>query len=93
MSTDSYMNLQVREPLTSAEIDFAAFASRVQLTSADEYVNGEFEGNLGEILIRCNNVLYIRGLPEGSVVVQEPKGTAEEAAVAGDEEADVQLTS
>lgn len=31
-----------------------------QLTNAEEVVNGESKGELGEILIRCNNILYIR---------------------------------
>ena len=31
----------------------------LQLANAEEYVNGDFKGALGEILIRCNNVLYI----------------------------------
>lgn len=31
------------------------------LTSTEEYVDGEFAGNLGDVLIRCNNVLYLRG--------------------------------
>ena len=31
-----------------------------QLLNATEWVNGENRGLLGEILIRCNNVLYIR---------------------------------
>ena len=35
-----------------------------QLASAEEYVDGTFTGNLGEVLIRCNNVLYLRGVPE-----------------------------
>ena len=33
----------------------------IQLSEASEYVNGEFAGPLGEIVIRCNNILYIRG--------------------------------
>ncbi|PAV81901.1 hypothetical protein WR25_19813 [Diploscapter pachys] len=33
----------------------------LQLAHADEYVDGQHRGNLGEILIRCNNVLYIGG--------------------------------
>lgn len=37
----------------------------VQLDGAEEFVDGEFAGQLGEILIRCNNVMYIRGVPEG----------------------------
>jgi hypothetical protein len=32
----------------------------IQLTNAEEVVNGESKGELGEILIRCNNILYIR---------------------------------
>ncbi|ACO67473.1 predicted protein [Micromonas commoda] len=33
----------------------------LQLASTEEYVDGKFAGNLGEVLIRCNNVLYLRG--------------------------------
>lgn len=36
----------------------------LQLASTEEYIDGEFVGNLGEVLIRCNNVLYMRGVPE-----------------------------
>ena len=36
----------------------------LQLASTEEYVDGKFAGNLGEVLIRCNNVLYLRGVPE-----------------------------
>lgn len=32
----------------------------MQLTNAEEVVAGESRGELGEILIRCNNILYIR---------------------------------
>jgi len=32
----------------------------LQLANTEEYVHGELAGNLGEVLIRCNNVLYIR---------------------------------
>ncbi|CAB1100276.1 unnamed protein product [Ectocarpus sp. CCAP 1310/34] len=34
------------------------------LTSTEEYVDGEFAGNLGDVLIRCNNVLYLRGVED-----------------------------
>ncbi|CDO99818.1 unnamed protein product [Coffea canephora] len=40
----------------------------LQLANAEEYIEGQFTGNLGEILIRCNNVLYIRGVPEDEEV-------------------------
>jgi small nuclear ribonucleoprotein F len=36
----------------------------LQLGGAEEYVDGQFAGKLGEILIRCNNVLYVREAPE-----------------------------
>lgn len=36
----------------------------LQLASTEEYIDGQFQGNLGEVLIRCNNVLYMRGVPE-----------------------------
>ena len=32
--------------------------------NTEEYIDGNFTGQLGEVLIRCNNVLYIRGVPE-----------------------------
>ena len=31
-----------------------------QLINTEEWVNGECRGNIGEALIRCNNVLYVR---------------------------------
>lgn len=36
----------------------------LQLASTEEYIDGQFTGQLGEVLIRCNNVLYLRGAPE-----------------------------
>jgi len=36
----------------------------LQLASTEEYVDGQLTGNLGEVLIRCNNVLYLRPAPE-----------------------------
>lgn len=32
----------------------------LQLLKTEEFINGQFAGMLGEVLIRCNNVLYIR---------------------------------
>ncbi|KAI9917789.1 hypothetical protein PsorP6_012942 [Peronosclerospora sorghi] len=34
----------------------------LQLANTEEYINGQLTGNLGETLVRCNNVLFIRGL-------------------------------
>lgn len=39
----------------------------LQLASAEEYVEGQFTGSLGEILIRCNNVLYLRGVEDEEI--------------------------
>mmetsp|Transcript_7194 Transcript_7194/g.8257 ORF Transcript_7194/g.8257 Transcript_7194/m.8257 type:complete len:87 (+) Transcript_7194:180-440(+) len=36
----------------------------LQLANTEEFIEGKFEGNIGEVLIRCNNVLYIRSAPE-----------------------------
>ncbi|GJN37291.1 hypothetical protein PR202_gb26227 [Eleusine coracana subsp. coracana] len=40
----------------------------LQLANTEEYIDGQFSGNLGEILIRCNNVLYMRGVPEDTEI-------------------------
>lgn len=36
----------------------------LQLANTEEHVDGVATGNLGEVLIRCNNVMYIRGVEE-----------------------------
>jgi len=36
----------------------------LQLENTEEYIDGAMTGNLGEVLIRCNNILYIRGADE-----------------------------
>ncbi|KAH0553849.1 hypothetical protein KQX54_005146 [Cotesia glomerata] len=36
----------------------------LQLANTEEHVDGVCTGNLGEVLIRCNNVMYIRGVDE-----------------------------
>jgi len=32
----------------------------LHLANAEEFVDGQLTGSLGEVLIRCNNVLYMR---------------------------------
>lgn len=32
----------------------------LQLEKTEEFIDGQFAGALGEVLIRCNNVLYIK---------------------------------
>ncbi|KAG5407338.1 hypothetical protein IGI04_013457 [Brassica rapa subsp. trilocularis] len=41
-----------------------SLATVSQLGNTEEYIDGQLTGNLGEILIRCNNVLYVRGVSE-----------------------------
>jgi len=36
----------------------------LQLTNTEEFIDGQLTGNLGEVLIRCNNVMYMRAAPE-----------------------------
>lgn len=36
----------------------------VQLANTEEYVDNKLAGTLGEVLIRCNNILYVREVPE-----------------------------
>ncbi|KAL2759600.1 hypothetical protein ACRALDRAFT_2094925, partial [Sodiomyces alcalophilus JCM 7366] len=38
----------------------------IQLSGAEEYIDQKLTGSLGQVLIRCNNVLYIRGANQGS---------------------------
>ena len=33
---------------------------QAQLFNTEEWIDGECRGNIGESLIRCNNVLYVR---------------------------------
>ena len=36
----------------------------VQLTNSEEIIDGKKKGELGEILIRCNNILFVREISE-----------------------------
>ncbi|XP_018331563.1 small nuclear ribonucleoprotein F [Agrilus planipennis] len=36
----------------------------LQLANTEEFISGSSTGNLGEVLIRCNNILYIKGIEE-----------------------------
>ena len=47
----------------------------LQMTETEEFVDGQFAGFLGEVLIRCNNVLYVRALPADDSGDTEMKGT------------------
>ena len=45
----------------------------LQLANTEEYIDGALTGNLGEALIRCNNVLYIRGIEEDDEEMDKQK--------------------
>jgi small nuclear ribonucleoprotein F len=36
----------------------------LQLSETEEFIDGQFAGFLGEVLIRCNNVLYVQAAPK-----------------------------
>jgi small nuclear ribonucleoprotein F len=36
----------------------------MQLNNTEEYIDGVPTGVLGEVLVRCNNILYVRSLEE-----------------------------
>ncbi|CAG0915453.1 unnamed protein product [Notodromas monacha] len=36
----------------------------LQLDKTEEIIDGSPTGNLGEVLVRCNNVLYVRGVED-----------------------------
>ena len=57
---------RIRAPLASLAGYLVSVDSymNLQLASTEEWIDGQFSGNLGEVLIRCNNVLYLRGVPE-----------------------------
>ncbi|KAJ3234722.1 hypothetical protein HDU81_001191 [Chytriomyces hyalinus] len=42
----------------------------VQLDNTEEFVDGASTGVLGEVLIRCNNILYVRQIPDDDAMEQ-----------------------
>uniref|UniRef100_A0A915PZP1 Sm protein F n=1 Tax=Setaria digitata TaxID=48799 RepID=A0A915PZP1_9BILA len=38
----------------------------LQLANAEEYIDGRHTGDVGEVLIRCNNVLWVGGAEDSS---------------------------
>lgn len=43
----------------------------LQLSNCEEFIDAQFAGFLGEVLIRCNNVLYVQALPAEEGVMEE----------------------
>mmetsp|Transcript_16126 Transcript_16126/g.22956 ORF Transcript_16126/g.22956 Transcript_16126/m.22956 type:complete len:94 (+) Transcript_16126:166-447(+) len=48
----------------------------LQLNKTEEFVDGEFSGMLGEVLIRCNNVLYIKAAEMKESIEKGPENNA-----------------
>lgn len=48
----------------------------VQLLNAEEWMEGSKAGALGEVLIRCNNVMYIREWKREASEAAEPQAGA-----------------
>lgn len=44
----------------------------IQLANTEEFIDGKLAGSLGEVLIRCNNILYIREVQEEGEVAAAP---------------------
>lgn len=62
-SSDQAKEQQSRiDELTSRPVSSPPSHDVPQLAAAEEYKDGVSQGQLGEIMIRCNNVLYLREL-------------------------------
>ena len=51
----------------------------LQLLQTEEFIDGQLAGFLGEVLIRCNNVLYIKAAENQEEDDQDPEGANEGA--------------
>ncbi|KAJ3186204.1 hypothetical protein HDU85_007644 [Gaertneriomyces sp. JEL0708] len=43
----------------------------MQLANTEEFIDGTSTGVLGEVLVRCNNILYVRRLEEEGDKMEE----------------------
>ncbi|KAI9004063.1 small nuclear ribonucleoprotein F [Gaertneriomyces semiglobifer] len=43
----------------------------MQLANTEEFIDGTSTGVLGEVLVRCNNILYVRRLEEEGDTMEE----------------------
>ena len=50
----------------------------LQLASTSEYVDGQMTGELGDVFIRCNNVMYIRGASNNADTEEKAEQEMEE---------------
>ena len=45
----------------------------LQLANTEEFIDGAITGHLGEVLIRTNNILYIKGAEEVEEKMEDAK--------------------
>jgi small nuclear ribonucleoprotein F len=70
VSTDNYMNLQVKQNPSHDQRDPTtlmltySFFPLSQLANTEEFQDGKSNGMLGEVFIRCNNVLYLKEIKD-----------------------------
>lgn len=67
---DSLLNKEIVIKLKWENIEYVgtliSFDERmnIHLAETSEYVNGKTEGVMGDIVLRCNNILHIRPKPD-----------------------------
>jgi len=52
----------------------------LQLLNTEEFIDGELAGFLGEVLVRCNNVLYIKASENQEDTITDGGGVGGSAA-------------
>uniref|UniRef100_A0A8C3IBB7 Sm protein F n=1 Tax=Chrysemys picta bellii TaxID=8478 RepID=A0A8C3IBB7_CHRPI len=55
-----FLNGLTRKPYKGYLVSVDGYVN-MQLANTEEYIDGGLSGHLGEVLIRYNNILYIRG--------------------------------
>lgn len=61
MNKDVYVRLKWGETEYKGRLVSIDSYMNIQLSGAQEYIDQKPTGDLGQILIRCNNVLWVRG--------------------------------
>ncbi|EHA47614.1 hypothetical protein MCOR27_000660 [Pyricularia oryzae] len=60
VNKDVYVRLKWGETEYKGRLVSIDSYMNIQLSNAQEYIDQKLEGDLGQILIRCNNVLWVR---------------------------------
>ena len=62
-----------------------------QLANTEEWIDGTFKGNLGDVLIRCNNVMYLRQVDKETEEREYKNPTTNEPTTSNGEQEDVKM--